>query len=175
MSCPVSTRSCPSLLLACSPPAARGHWLGPQSLPRGWQPPWEPCSCHIPAEAPPWAIRMPSTLVSSSVTSNPRHICLRPWVLASGSLETQFRMSLISQEATKPIAGGSQSWKGSLWIRVWGTGMSQGAVEPKGLVVCATVSQSESGVLSVSGIEGFFLKNLLTWSHTPRGGGGAGK
>lgn len=47
-------------------------------------------------------------------------------------------MTLISQEATKLVAGGSQSWKGSPWIRVWGIEMlSQGAVGPKGLVVCA--------------------------------------
>lgn len=47
-------------------------------------------------------------------------------------------MTLISQEATKPAVAGSRSWKGSPRIRVWGIGMlSQGAVGPKGLVVCA--------------------------------------
>lgn len=46
---------------------------------------------------------------------------------------------------------------------------SQGSVGPKGLVVCATIPQSENEVLSVSGTEGFFLKTLLTWSRTPWG------
>lgn len=82
-----------------------------------------------------WAIRLPLTPVSSSLrgeaTSNTRHICLRPLVLDSGSLETQFQMILTSQEAIEPVAGGSWSWKGSPWeVGV----LSQGAVGPRSVL-----------------------------------------
>lgn len=88
---------------------------------------------------------------------------------ASGCLETQFRVTLISQEPLSLLLEGISPERGALGSGLGDRDMSQGSVGPKGLVVCATIPQSESGVLSVSGTEGFFLKTLLTWSRTPLG------